>query len=456
MHETTETEATRRLEDPGEGGRAEDDVPMGDTHETGEHRGAGKGRLWVLLGLGAAAVAIAAGAGLYAGYRTGGVASQGTAQAQAAMAMTQDGDAQGGQDGSGERRAVLSAIDQDGVAALVNDMALPQTSKVTVAVSDRRVIVTESCDLVAKLVPERACDRAAGLARLLDATLADTVTWVLDNGKGATAAVTVAVGDTGTTEGRGVAEKLAASVGYALNEGAYEPVCDVVKEPTGGVEPTSAEGDPLLTPAVARQAETTGSASSSRAPSETKDEGAAERTTSTSTSAGTTSGSSRTPSGSTSSSSTSGTTSGTTSSSSGRSGSSGSSSSETGSASSSEPTKHWVEEQGHWEDTYEEREVRTGTRWVVDKEAWDEEVTEQITTYVCSDGHEAATAEEADAYVAAALENDGTEITYETVVANVVTDVIRHEEQGHYEDAYETQKVKTGTKWVVDVEGHWE
>ena len=29
-------------------------------------------------------------------------------------------------------------------------------------------------------------------------------------------------------------------------------------------------------------------------------------------------------------------------------------------------------------------------------------------------------------------------------------------EQGHYEDVYESQQVKTGRRWVVDVPGHWE
>lgn len=106
---------------------------------------------------------------------------------------------------------------------------------------------------------------------------------------------------------------------------------------------------------------------------------------------------------------------------------------------------------GHWEDVYETVKVPTGNKkWVVDKEAWDEEVYEKVTVWVFADGYEAKSLEEVREYGKKKYEETGEHINYSVVTRNELIDTIHHEEEGHYEDVFETQKIKVGTKWVVD------
>lgn len=442
---------------------------MKDAAEETSSVGKGKRRL---LDIGLAIAGIAA--ALAVGVGIGAWQSLQTPQEQVEMAQAVVSDGAEGQasrtkesqqddkDESKDKKDVTAAIDVEGAAELVNGMGLPKTSKVKVDVADRSVIVVENAELVDKLVAERAYDRAFELAGLVGELQADDVTWVLDNGNGATAAVVVEVGDKRATEdGADVGRKLARARGYALNEGAYEPVKTQVVDPAAGVTPVAANGDALVTPA--QKAEVDRGTTSARTRSDT---------TSTSRS------NSRTTSDSTSSSSgtvrrqeSSGTNTDTSSSGTNRrdnstSGADGSSGTDT-----TGRNKRWVSEKGHWEDTYEERQVKVGNRWVVDKEAWTEEVYEDVTVYQCSDGFETTSEEELEDHLEQvnAPVGDGEpeepadgepvpaeEVTYTSFVRKDLVETVNHGEEGHYEDVYETQKVVTGTTWVVDEEGHWE
>lgn len=111
----------------------------------------------------------------------------------------------------------------------------------------------------------------------------------------------------------------------------------------------------------------------------------------------------------------------------------------------------WVPEQGHYEDVYESQEVKTGQRWVEDSAAWDEQVPDG-ERIVCSDGTVWHDMGSCDAHMEeVALAGGSVSYRVETEYRTV-----HHDATGHYEDIYESQQVKTGRRWVVDVPGHWE
>lgn len=401
------------------GGDSPIDTPSDGPAGRRSRKGAG-----IIVGIAAAALVVAA----LGAPRCAAETPRASGEAKAPEAVSEEG----------------TDLDSGAVETMMDGMGVPESSSVRVVVEGKHVIVYEEAQLVDKLVAERTYDRAYELAGEVKESQAETVTWVLDNGKGATAAVTIKVDDD-RDESKAptdVAGKLASAEGYSLNEGAYDPVKSTVKEPAAGEMPVSTEGDELVKPAKKAE-ETPASESSSRTPS--TDAAASTSSGRNTSSSSSSSGTSMTrDSGSSSSSSSS------------RPSSSGSSSgSSSSSSSSSEPAKHWVEEKGHWEDTYESQEVKTGTRWVVDQAAWDEDVYETITVWYTSDGMRFTDPNELDSYMYEQLLNDNY-LSSGVVSEEVWTGTVHHDEVGHYEDVYETQQVKTGSTWVVDVPGHWE
>lgn len=139
-----------------------------------------------------------------------------------------------------------------------------------------------------------------------------------------------------------------------------------------------------------------------------------------------------------------------------------------------ERPKTWVAEQGHSEPTYSQIWVQDSAAWdetVVDQAAWDEPVYESQPVYdtksyyLCTDGYR--TESDADLYahtkeVNMAGGNVNYSVEYENVQTgtkrvqtgtkhhDAVTHVVHHDATGHYENK------QTGTRWVVDVPGHWE
>ena len=99
----------------------------------------------------------------------------------------------------------------------------------------------------------------------------------------------------------------------------------------------------------------------------------------------------------------------------------------------SQPSRTWVEEQGHWEPTYEDV-------WVEDSAAWDEYVFD-YDYYAFSDGYDTASDAEALAHQKATGASYSVKDHYATV---------HHDATGHWESR------QTGQRWVVDVPAHWE
>ena len=99
----------------------------------------------------------------------------------------------------------------------------------------------------------------------------------------------------------------------------------------------------------------------------------------------------------------------------------------------SQPSRTWVEEQGHWEPTYEDV-------WVEDSAAWDEYVFD-YDYYAFSDGYNTTSDAEALAHQKATGASYSVKDHYATV---------HHDATGHWESR------QTGQKWVVDVPAHWE
>ena len=430
MEETTVMPAADPIETDEEEGIA--DSPSLDQPTEEQRGGGGRRKRLAACAAALAVAALVAGGAWYASTSAKTTEPVPTTQAEAPKKEKRDTQ----RAPESQKREVTSAIDTEAATAIVNDMGLPKTSRVKVDAADRRVVVVEEAELVDKLVAERAFDRAYEMAGLVEESQAESVTWVLDNGKGAEAAVTVAVED-GRDESKAptdVAGKLATAEGYALSEGAYAPVKDVVKEPTAGETPVSTSGDELVEPAKkAEESKADTSAPSNRTPSDSQQEGSQQG-----------SSASRTPSSS-----------GTSMTRDTNSSSSSSSGSSSSSSAPAEPAKRWVEEQGHWEDVYESQEVKTGTRWVVDQEAWDEDVYETRSYWAFSDGYTTESEEDGRNYMYQ-KKIEGNPVTGGVVTDQVYAGTIHHDEVGHYEDVYETQQVKTGSNWVVDVPGHWE
>ena len=99
----------------------------------------------------------------------------------------------------------------------------------------------------------------------------------------------------------------------------------------------------------------------------------------------------------------------------------------------SQPSRTWIEEQGHWEPTYEDV-------WVEDSAAWDEYVFD-YDYYAFSDGYNTASDAEALAHQKATGASYSVKDHYATV---------HHDATGHWESR------QTGQRWVVDVPAHWE
>ena len=355
------------------------------------------------------------------------------------------------------------------VRSALESMGLSGSSQIKIEVSDRQVIVTEEVELADAVVAERAFDRAEELAESIDATRADTVTWVADNGKGAKAAVTVDA-DTSKVEKaapKDVAAKLNAAVGYAISDKAYEPVKAQVKTPSAGEVPKGGDGKELVTPAKAEVTE-----AASRKPAEKADSSTNDTTKQATEDGGNGKAASETSNGGSSNSGNSGNTtsnngnSGSSSSSSGsssgdssNSGSGGSSSSNSSGGSgggSPEPQLHWVDEQGHYEDVYEAREVCVGNHYVVDTSAWDEPVYDSVLVYACNCGYETTSPSDMRAHSEQHLDNGDGMVGMGQYYRDDIVDYIHHDEVGHWVNDYETQQVNVGQRWVVDVPGHWE
>ena len=106
----------------------------------------------------------------------------------------------------------------------------------------------------------------------------------------------------------------------------------------------------------------------------------------------------------------------------------------------------WVEQTKtvHHDETGHYEEVRTGTRTVVDEEAYDEPVYEMKC--VCSAcGYEADSVDEIGGHLDSHYDPGLGYIDASYSVQEVVTDIIHHEEVSHEEPVYEQQ-------WVVDSE----
>ena len=353
------------------------------------------------------------------------------------------------------------------VRSALESMGLSGSSQIKIEVSDRQVIVTEEVELADAVVAERAFDRAEELAESIDATRADTVTWVADNGKGAKAAVTVDA-DTSKVEKaapRDVAAKLNAAVGYAISGKAYEPVKAQVKTPSAGEVPKGGDGKELVTPAKVevteaasrKPAEKADSSTNDTTKQATEDGGNGKAVSETGNSS---SGSSNAGNGNNTTSD-SGTGSGSSSSgSSGDSSSSNSSGNSSGGSSSgggnTEPQPHWVDEQGHYEDVYEAQNVWVGNHYVVDTAARDEPVYEEVKTYWCGCGKFETT--DPDAFYEHTYQHSLNEEVFGGGIYYPEKQVgtKHYDEVGHWEDDYETRQVVVGQRWVVDVPGHWE
>ena len=125
---------------------------------------------------------------------------------------------------------------------------------------------------------------------------------------------------------------------------------------------------------------------------------------------------------------------------------------DSGKAEATTPAKErtWVEEQGHWEDVYEDRPTYEQV-WVQDSGAWDEPIYESYGASICN-----TCGEEVSGFANQHLldtEHGGwhTEVRTRQVGTN------HHDATGHWEQVQAgTERVKVGRSWVVDVPGHWE
>lgn len=109
----------------------------------------------------------------------------------------------------------------------------------------------------------------------------------------------------------------------------------------------------------------------------------------------------------------------------------------------------WVEQTKtvHHDETGHYEEVRTGTRTVVDEEAYDEPVCEMKC--ICSAcGYEADSADEIGDHLDSHYDPKLGYIDASYSVQEVITDVIHHPESSHEEPVYEEQ-------WIIDSEA-WE
>ncbi len=292
------------------------------------------------------------------------------------------------------------------VTDIAVNLGMGDAASLVTEVKDGDVIVSERHGLADKYVAERTFDRALKLADGIGGERAKTVTWVIDNGKDAKAAVTVKADTSGIDKDSltNVAKKLESAEAYTLSDKAYEPIKDRVQSRSVGTTPTGVDGNDITIPSKApqetkqaAQPKTDTPATETEAP-KTEDT-PTEKTETTETETETT----KTES--------------------------------TDSEPSSTPTtdnsgRHWVEEQYHWEDVYDDFQV--GTRYVVDKEAY----REDVPVWIGPDGQ---------------TYNDQSSAP-EGSTQQIVS--IYHEEEGHEEPIYE-KYVKERVK-VVDVEGHYE
>lgn len=140
-----------------------------------------------------------------------------------------------------------------------------------------------------------------------------------------------------------------------------------------------------------------------------------------------------------------------------------------------ERPKVWVAEQGHSEPTYGQAWVQDSAAWdetVVDQAAWDEPIYENQPVYeehsylVCklcgfettNDGaltdhmyEHVMNGENPSSTTVTKKNQTGTkQVQTGTKHHDAVTHVVHHDATGHYENK------QTGTRWVVDVPGHWE
>ena len=134
-----------------------------------------------------------------------------------------------------------------------------------------------------------------------------------------------------------------------------------------------------------------------------------------------------------------------------------SSSSSTGSSGQSsqtttpKSTRHWVDEQGHWENTTEQVWVPNVVT-VVDTPATTKQVYDHTVFTFSYDGYTTTDFNDCLAHQKALLKagNPSFYSDQDVYTTQTVPAVTHTEDHGHYET-----KV-TGKKWVVDVAGHWE
>ena len=138
------------------------------------------------------------------------------------------------------------------------------------------------------------------------------------------------------------------------------------------------------------------------------------------------------------------------------SGSTSSSSSKDSSGQSSQTTtpkstRHWVDEQGHWENTTEQVWVPNVVT-VVDTPATTKQVYDHSEYIFPYDGYTTTSDADCKAHAIALLKagNPSNYSIKDIYTTQTVPAVTHTEDHGHYET-----KV-TGKKWVVDVAGHWE
>lgn len=114
-------------------------------------------------------------------------------------------------------------------------------------------------------------------------------------------------------------------------------------------------------------------------------------------------------------------------------------------------TRHWVDEQGHWEDTTEQVWVPNVVT-VVDTPATTKQVYDHTVFTFSYDGYTTTDKNDCLAHQKALLKagNPSFYSDQDVYTTQTVPAVTHTEDHGHYET-----KV-TGKKWVVDVAGHWE
>ena len=114
-------------------------------------------------------------------------------------------------------------------------------------------------------------------------------------------------------------------------------------------------------------------------------------------------------------------------------------------------TRHWVDEQGHWENTTEQVWVPNVVT-VVDTPATTKQVYDHTVFTFSYDGYTTTDKNDCLAHAKALLKagNPSFYSDQDVYTTQTVPAVTHTEDHGHYET-----KV-TGKKWVVDVAGHWE